>query len=39
VASGDYDHYLEAMLSAEQGGNTRRSAVRVLKERISEIGG
>lgn len=39
VASGDYDQHLEAMLAAEQGGKTRRSAVRVLKERISEIGG
>ena len=37
--TGKHDNHLKALLAAEEAGKTRRSAVRVISERISEIGG
>ncbi len=39
LVTGNHDKHLKALLAAEEAGKTRRGAVRVINERISEIGG
>ena len=39
LESGDHDDHLAELLAAEKAGKTRRSAVRALKERLTNTGG
>jgi hypothetical protein len=39
LESGDHDDHLTELLAAEKAGKTRRSAVRALKERLTNTGG